>query len=132
MNTAYALTTPGGTGQADIEIDTVAENQFLGCDQKHACSLVIVPAQGGNVLTSPPNCADHSQDNVVRDRPARTSARPYNACSWADRIVVPLSFAPTPSVCKLQERRVLRRGLADAGPGHGLLGGAPVPRVTSG
>ena len=101
MNTAYALTTPAGTGQADIEIDTVAENQFLGCDQKHACSLVVVPAQGGNVLTSPPNCTDHSEDSTFAIGQLAFGAL-YNACSWADRIVIPLSFAPTPSVCKFK------------------------------
>jgi len=57
MNTAYALTAPDGTGQADIPIDTVVDNNFLVCDQKHPCSLVVVPAQGGEVLASPPNCA---------------------------------------------------------------------------
>ena len=101
MNTAYALTTPDGTGQADIEIDTTAENQFLGCDQKHACSLVVVPAQGGDVLASPPNCADHSQDNVFAIGQLDFGAT-FNTCSWADRIVIPLSFAPTPSVCSFK------------------------------
>jgi ABC-type phosphate transport system substrate-binding protein len=101
MNTAYALTAPDGTGQADIEIDTTAENQFLGCDQKHACSLVVVPAQGGDVLASPPNCADHSQDNVFAIGQLDFGAT-FNTCSWADRIVIPLSFAPTPSVCNFK------------------------------
>ena len=101
MNTAYALTTPAGTGQADIEIDTVAENQFLGCDQKHACSLVVVPAQGGDVLANPPKCTDHSQDNVFAIGQLAFSAT-FNTCSWADRIVIPLSFAPTPNVCSFK------------------------------
>jgi ABC-type phosphate transport system substrate-binding protein len=98
MNTAYALTAPDGTGQADIEIDTVAENQFLGCDQKHPCSLVVVPAQGGNVLASPPVCTDHSQDRFFAIGQLGFGAT-FNTCSWADRIVIPLSFAPTPNVC---------------------------------
>jgi hypothetical protein len=98
MNTAYALTAPDGTGQANIEIDTVAENQFLGCDQKHACSLVVVPAQGGDVLASPPACTDHSQDNVFAIGQLDFGAT-FNTCSWNDRIVIPLSFAPTPNAC---------------------------------
>ena len=102
MNTAYALTAPDGTGQADIEIATVAENSFLGCDQKHTCSLVIVPAQGGEVLASPPNCSDHSQDNVFAIGQLAFSAS-FNTCSWNDRIVVPLTFAPTPSVCNFKK-----------------------------
>jgi hypothetical protein len=102
MNTAYALTAPDGTGQADIEIDTVEENQFLGCDQKHACSLVVVPAQGGDVLASPPKCSDHSQDRVFAIGQLDFGAT-FNTCSWNDRIVIPLSFAPTPNVCNFKK-----------------------------
>ena len=57
-NTQYAVTTTAGTGQANIDVETGLENSFLGCGQKHACSLVIVPGQGG----APGNCADHSGD----------------------------------------------------------------------
>src|SRR5580704_6253099 len=102
MNTAYAVTAPAGTGQADILIDTVQENQFLGCDQNHPCSLVVVPAQGGNVLASPPNCADHSLDHTFAIGQLDFGAT-YNTCSWADRIVIPLSFAPTPNSCSFKK-----------------------------
>jgi len=101
MNTAYAATAPDGTGQADVLIDTTVENQFLGCDQNHPCSLVVVPAQGGNVLASPPDCTDHSQDRFFAIGQLDFGAT-YNTCSWADRIVVPLSFAPTPNVCSFK------------------------------
>jgi hypothetical protein len=101
MNTAYATTAPDGTGQADVLINTVAENQFLGCDQKHACSLVVVPAQGGNVIASPPVCTDHSQDGTFAIGQLAFSAN-FNTCSWADRLVIPLTFAPTPNACKFK------------------------------
>jgi hypothetical protein len=101
MNTVYALTAPDGTGQANILIDTGVENQFLGCSQSHPCSLVVVPAQGGNVLVSPPNCGDHSLDNFVAIGQLAFSAT-HGQCSWADRIVIPLSFAPTPNACPLK------------------------------
>jgi len=101
MNTVYATTAPNGTGRADILINTGVENQFLGCDQNHPCSLVVVPAQGGNVLASPPKCTDHSQDNFFAIGQLDFGAT-YNTCSWADRIVIPMSFAPTPNVCPLK------------------------------
>ena len=101
MNTAYALTAPDGTGQADILINTVRENDFLGCDQKHACSLVVVPAQGGNFLASPPVCTDHSQDRFLAVGMFAFSVD-HGACSWADRMVIPLSFAPTPNSCPIK------------------------------
>ena len=101
MNTAYATTAPNGTGQADLLINTAVENQFLGCDQKHACSLVVVPAQGGDVLTTPPACKDHSRDTTFAIGQLAFSAN-FNTCSWADRLVIPLTFAPTPNVCKFK------------------------------
>jgi hypothetical protein len=109
MNTAYATTAPDGTGVADILINTVQENQFLGCDEKHPCSLVVVPAQGGNVLASPPKCTDHSQDRFFAIGQLDFGAT-YNTCSWADRLVIPLSFAPTPSVCNFKNAAFLAAG----------------------
>jgi len=101
MNSVYAATAPDGTGQADILINTVKENDFLGCDQKHVCSLVVVPAQGGNFLASPPVCTDHSQDRFLAVGQFAFSLD-HGTCSWADRMVIPLTFAPTPNVCKFK------------------------------
>jgi hypothetical protein len=101
MNSVYAATAPDGTGQADILINTVTENQFLGCDRKHACSLVVVPAQGGNVLASPPNCTDHSQDRFFAVGSLAFSLD-HGTCSWADRMVIPLTFAATPGACSFR------------------------------
>jgi hypothetical protein len=101
MNTVYATTTAKGTGQADIEILTVQQNTFLGCGQHHPCSLVVVPAQGGNVVASPPKCADHSEDRFTATGMVDFSAN-FNACSWAKRIVIPLRFAPAPPACPVR------------------------------
>jgi hypothetical protein len=101
-NTQYAITTTTGTGQANIDVETGLENSFLGCDQKHPCSLVIVPGQGG----APGNCDDHSGDvglfgtgNALAFSTFSLSTGSSGQCSWNDRIVIPLSFAPTPSGC---------------------------------
>jgi ABC-type phosphate transport system substrate-binding protein len=102
MNTAYATTAANGTGQLDIQILTALENQFLGCDQNHPCSLVVVPAQGGNVFVTPPHCTDHSADiggSAIGQLAFSTS---HGQCSWLTRIVIPLKFAPTPAACPLK------------------------------
>jgi ABC-type phosphate transport system substrate-binding protein len=101
-NTQYAVTTSGGTGQANIDIETGLENSFLGCGQKQPCSLVVVPGQGG----MPTNCKDHSGDiglfgsgNALGFNTFSLANGSSGPCSWNDRIVIPLSFAPTPNGC---------------------------------
>jgi hypothetical protein len=119
-NTQYAVTTTAGTGQAKIDIETGLENSFLGCDQKHPCSLVIVPGQGG----MPTNCKDHSGDlglfgsgTALASNTFSLVAGSSGQCSWNDRIVIPLSFAPTPTGCPQRNAAFSAAGspmLADA------------------
>jgi hypothetical protein len=106
-NTSYATTGPDGTGLTDIETLTGQENTFLGCDQNHPCSLAIVPAQGGDILTSPPNCKNHQDDEGFSG--TATGAEDFGSitsngyiCSWAERIVVPLTFARTAKNCSFK------------------------------
>jgi hypothetical protein len=99
VNTTYAITTAKGTGQVPFDVQTGLQNKPLGCDQAHQCSLVIVPGQGG----TPKNCQDHSQDvdtlGTGNAAPVNTFWPATGACSWNDRIIVPLHFAPVPSGC---------------------------------
>jgi hypothetical protein len=104
-NTSYAITGPDGTGVTDVQILTLKENSFLACTQSSPCSLAIVPAQGGNFSVppgKPPNCKDHSQDFFFGTGSAIGSesfGSAHFSCSWAQRIVVPLTFARTPNSC---------------------------------
>jgi hypothetical protein len=102
MNTSYAVTAPNGTGVADIQLLTAEQNQQLGCNKDTPCSLVVVPAQGGNTVEYPINCNDHSQDlgGTAIGNYAFTTA--YGQCSWKARIVIPLYFSPTPSDCPVR------------------------------
>jgi hypothetical protein len=102
MNTAYATTASNGSGTTDIELLTAEEDSKLGCKRGHPCSLVIVPAQGGNIFDSPVKCGDHSQDQYSATG-AYSFTATYGGCSWRNRIVVPLRFAPTPSDCPIRK-----------------------------
>lgn len=101
-NTAYGTTDAAGKGAAPIQLLTAQENSFLGCDLNSPCSLVIVPAQGGNIFDSPPDCNDHSQDAGLTDLGSFSFTSTYGQCSWRDRFVVPLHFAQTPTDCPVQ------------------------------
>jgi ABC-type phosphate transport system substrate-binding protein len=105
-NAAFAITTGTGTGQAPVDVENSQENQVLGCDPKHPCSLVVVPDQGGN--PGPPlKCTDHSSDVIVPNQGNALANNAFNfttgvgagPCAWAARVVVPLKFAPVPSGC---------------------------------
>jgi hypothetical protein len=121
-NTVYATTAPDGTGHAQFQVETYLQNRFLGCAHRRPCSLVVVPAQGGDVLKSPPVCTDHSLDRFTAIGELAFGAT-YNACSWADRIVVPLRFARSAGSCPL-------RHAAFAGAGSPMLARAMDSWVT--
>lgn len=110
-------TTTGGDpstwqGQAQIHIEAgTEENSFLGCDVHAPCSLVVVPNWGGNYSINnegagvqgpegTADCGDHSYDSYASSFPP-TSANAVHgfACETQNRIIVPLSFAPTPANC---------------------------------
>jgi hypothetical protein len=103
FNTTYALTGPNGTGTVDIDVETGLENSVLGCDQRHPCSLVVVPGQGGNQVGAKFFCNDHSNDAGFTNlaAPASTFTPGSGFCSWRDRIVVPLHFSPAVAGCPL-------------------------------
>ena len=101
-NTAYAATAPNGTGIADIQLLTAAQAPQLGCNKGSPCSLVIEPAQGGNTFGSRPACNDHSLDPGLTAIGNYAFTSEHGQCSWDDRIIVPLHFAPTPTDCRVR------------------------------
>jgi hypothetical protein len=107
-NEVTAYTLQDGVGEANIYIEAGSEvNSFLGCDVTNPCSIAVVPNWGGVEPTTQTgmNCSDHSQDfvDVANDFNGMAGDEGANyigyPCSWADRIVVPLSFGPTPTNC---------------------------------
>jgi len=124
-NTAYGTTAGNGTGEADIQLFTQVQNQFLGCNATTPCSLVVVPSQGGDSLDfAKPVCSNHTVDTGGTDlgqyafsgiTSAAFTANGY--CSWLKRIVIPLKFSVTPNGCPLRAANFTAGGspmLADA------------------
>jgi hypothetical protein len=110
------------TGQADFHIETGATNSFLGCSVSTQCSLVVVPNWGGDsssyANSSSSSCGNHARDifgtgslPILSTAFTTTSFTPNSyGCAMADRIVVPLSFAPTPSNCPQQTPEFFAQG----------------------
>jgi hypothetical protein len=95
-------------GSAQFHIETGTTNSSLGCDVHSPCSLVIVPNFGGELPvgtrsnTDTSVCENHFDDSVAAEGGQEALAYASSidgACSYMDRIVVPLSFAPTPTDC---------------------------------
>ncbi|MFE6869924.1 hypothetical protein ACFVFS_25625 [Kitasatospora sp. NPDC057692] len=117
FNGAVRVTGPDGRGEADIEIWTAQESQSLNCDASHPCSIVVEANYGGDSLgftsdTMEPNCSFHDLDNpavsgyfamaseAVRGMSGADDRwSPGEACAWENRIVIPITFAPTASDC---------------------------------
>jgi hypothetical protein len=101
-------------GQAQFHIEIGQENSQLGCSVTSPCSLVVVPNFGGAWNYMPPtnqpsqtdtsHCEDHTNDDS-RDADVNlggvvyANSHVFAACQNMDRIVVPLSFAPTAANC---------------------------------
>ncbi len=105
-NAVRTITQADGTGFADLHIETGVDNDLLGCDSTHDCSVAVVPAWGGfqPADDQPTRCDDHSFDYPTESNSFDSqvfAADQYLGarCSWADRIVIPLHFAPTPQDC---------------------------------
>ncbi len=101
-NAVQVFTGSNGTGATQITVETGEENDLLGCSVTTPCSIAVVPNWGGAQLGEKTKladpCADHTHDLAATNGDAanRYIGQP---CSWADRIVVPLSFAPTAATC---------------------------------
>lgn len=114
-NMANAITGPNGAGEAFFHVETSVANDQLGCSVTQKCSLVIVPNWGGvQPKTGTLNCDDHSKDTKgliagVNGKWAGVGsiAQP---CSWADRFVVPLTFAPMPTDCPKKDPAFVAQG----------------------
>jgi hypothetical protein len=107
VNAAYGTTAANGTGTADIQILTSVQNQWLNCNNtSHRCSLAIVPVQGGDSLVPPFDCANHLYDaytaNAAFAFGEGLKVPKAPACSWDDRIIIPLRFAATPQDCPIR------------------------------
>jgi hypothetical protein len=100
------------TGQAQFHIETGTTNNFLGCGVTTPCSLVIAPNFGGQWVRDPNNsgqpllgpdgatqCGNHFNDDPLDGLAPYNNATASFACEIRDRIVVPLSFAPTEKNC---------------------------------
>jgi hypothetical protein len=116
-NTTFGVTGADGTGTGKFVVWTDETNATLGCSSTVACSLVAIPIIGTscNETVAGASAADiatceysDSQSGAVGDSSgnrAKSFAVEgdswWTASSWADRISVPLNFAPPGNFCSV-------------------------------
>jgi hypothetical protein len=127
-NTYYGVTGTDGTGSAKFDVWSADENATLGCSATVACAIVAVPIIGiscdpfGTQVTTQANKApttgrqnattygatcthadDYEPGQAVSPSKATTNAVTgalwWSASNWRNRVVFPLTFAVSPSVC---------------------------------
>ncbi len=100
-NAVKTFTAADGTGEAYIQVETNQENSFLGCNATTPCSIVVVPMFGGPIANkySAKKCAVHTKDAAGGSQAQAIDSYIGDACSWEDRLTVPLTFAPSVASC---------------------------------
>ena len=117
-NETFGVTGLNGSGSANFDVFTKAENASLGCSQTVACSLVAVPVMGisclgttgvqGDDATDIPKCDETGAfkpgtEPIGAQTPDLTVSGSlwWSASNWRNRITVPLTFATPSSVCSV-------------------------------
>lgn len=107
-----AFTGMDGSGDARFEVRTSIENESLGCNDKTACSLVVIPIMGISCLDDDIQCNQFGRfapgsSNFANDG-VDASVSPlfwWSASNWRNRISVPLSFGLPPDACDVLDSR---------------------------
>lgn len=114
-----AFTSLDGTGETQFEVRSAVENESLGCSEKVACSLVVIPIMGLS-------CAEKDPTFAAADRNCRRAGQFLPGTSnfanlgvdatvsplywwaesnWKNRFSVPLTFGLPPSACDILDPR---------------------------
>lgn len=113
-NETFGVTGLNGTGSANFDVFTSAENASLGCSTTVACSLVVVPIEGiscgvtGVDATDAATCEETGAyapgelvDPVGQEDLTVSGSLWWSASNWRNAITIPLSFAVPADVCAL-------------------------------
>lgn len=126
-NTTYAESLPDGSGSSRFNVRTAENNASLGCTEKVACSLVVIPILGiscdaqasqlaadqrpEDAETAAAAAADCTADgrylpgtrvdNGTPPDVAVTGGLWWSESNWRHRLTIPLSFAPAANLCDI-------------------------------
>ncbi len=107
-----AFTDAEGNGSVKFEVRSAVENESLGCSDKVACSIVVIPIQGiscrddnrecmkaGRFLPGQSNFANEGVDLSV------SPSMWWSPSNWRNRFAIPLDFGLAPDACDVLDSR---------------------------
>jgi hypothetical protein len=110
-----AFTDTDGKGSANFEVRSDVENESLGCSQKVACSIVVIPIEGlscGPAISGNDPCRNTGQfepgsSNFANEGVDAAVSPVYwwSASNWRNRISIPVTFGPSPNFCSVLDNR---------------------------
>ena len=114
-----AFTDENGNGAVNYELRSDVENESLGCNNKTACSIVVIPIAGLSCQqpASPPTSDDKACRKTGRFAPGASNAAGegidlavgpalwWSASNWRNRITVPVTFGLPPDTCDVLDSR---------------------------
>ncbi|RYC05709.1 hypothetical protein [Nocardioides zhouii] len=107
-----AYTDLEGNGHVKFEVRSDIENESLGCNDKVACSIVVIPIQGISCIDEDPACSRGGQfepgSSNFANQGVDLTASPlmwWAQSNWRNRFSVPISFGLPPDACTVLDSR---------------------------
>ncbi|GGO73211.1 hypothetical protein [Nocardioides deserti] len=114
-----AFTEPDGTGTVQLEVRSDVENESLGCNDRVACSVVVIPIVGLSCdqPSAPPTAGDQACRKGGRFAPGSSNysnegvdqavgpALWWAASNWRNRFSIPITFGLPPDTCDIRDPR---------------------------
>lgn len=118
-NTTFAPTQPDGKGSSRFDVRDAEDNASLGCSNKVACSLVVIPIMGISCDLATAGASEAALDGC-KDTGFYTGTQTggggslqnttemavrgqlwWSASNWRNRFVFPLTLAPPANICDI-------------------------------
>ncbi len=107
-----AFTDLEGNGHVKFEVRSDIENESLGCNDKVACSIVVIPIEGISCLDDNPECnkagSFESGAGNFANQGVDMAVSPllwWSPSNWNNRFSVPISFGLPPDACSVLDDR---------------------------
>ena len=101
-----------GSGSVKFEVRTDIENESLGCSDKVACSVVVIPINGISCATDDSECSkagrfEPGASNFANEGVdlAVSGQLWWSASNWRNRFSIPLDFGLPPDACDVLDSR---------------------------